>query len=90
MPDETSDAHLYVGDAIHGRAVCDLPLTEGPREFLSTLAKVARNNPAFDGLSANTKGFWPLILVACKHYRLPIPPAFWIEAIYPNNEAAAD
>lgn len=83
MPDAMSEVELYVGDNGHGRALCDLPLSEGGTQLLATIAEACRTDTAFGQLSANKTGFWPVILVACRHHQLPIPPGFWIESLTP-------
>lgn len=85
MPDDTSESELYVGESSHGRALCDLPLSEGGSQLLVTIAEGCRIDTAFRNLSAITTGFWPIILVACRHHQLPIPPAYWIEALTPPS-----
>lgn len=81
MPDATSETELYVGDKNHGRAICDLPLDEGGPQLLATIAEACRMETAFEDLSPIKAGFWPLILVACRHHQLPIPPVYWISAL---------
>jgi hypothetical protein len=81
MPDATSEAELFVGDNSHGRALCDVPLGEGGSRLLATIAEACRMDTAFKDLSPIRTGFWPVILVACRHHQLPIPPGFWIESL---------
>ena len=83
MPDSTSEEELFIGDKNHGRALCDLPLSEGGHQLLTTIAEACRMNTAFKELSPIKTGFWPVILVACRHHQLPIPPHFWIESLTP-------
>lgn len=87
MPDATTEAELFVGDNIHGRALCDLPLGEGGPQLLTTIAEACRMDTAFEDLSPIKTGFWPVILVACRHYQLPIPPGYWIDSLTPPRDS---
>lgn len=86
VPDTTSEEHLYLGDDNHGAAVTELPITEDGRELLKQLADASAKTTGFASLSAEQIGFWPLILTACRHYRLPVPPQFWIGLLVPETE----
>jgi len=90
IPDATSEIELYVGNNEHGRALCDLPLGEGGAELLATIAEGSRMDAAFGDLSPMKTGFWPVILVACRHHQLPIPPGFWIESLMPPSNPPAE
>lgn len=90
MPDKTSESELYVGECSHGRALCDLPLGEGGSRLLATIAEACRVDSAFQDLSPIKTGFWPVVLVACRHYQLPIPPGFWIEPLAAPHSSPLD
>jgi hypothetical protein len=89
IPDEGSESHLYIDDHSHGRALCGLPVAEGGAELLETIAAACRTYTASRGLSAVATGFWPIVLVACRHHQLPVPPNFWIAVLVPPEAAAA-
>lgn len=82
-PDAQSDAHLYIDDEIHGVAICDVPIDETGAELLATLKSAAEREPGVDELSAVKSTLWPLVLTACRHHQLPVPPGFWIDAMSP-------
>lgn len=88
MPDETWEDNFFMGGSGNGRALCDLPLAEGGSQLLETIAEACRKDTAFKDLSPNKTGFWPIILVACRHHQLPIPPTFWIEPLVPPPDAS--
>lgn len=90
MPDDLSEDSLYVGDANHGQSLCDLPLDNGGSQLLETIAEACRLDTGFRNLSAIKTGYWPIVLVACRHHHLPIPPGFWIDSLRPHPEATAD
>jgi len=81
LPDAQSETHLYLGDASHGRALTGLPIDAGADAVLDTIAEACRADTAFAALSANQTDFWPIVLMACRHHRLPVPPQFWIEML---------
>ncbi len=81
MPDKSSEDAIYVGGLNHGMALGDLPLTDN--ELFKTLRLACDESKDFDNLSAISRGYWPIILTACRHYRLPVPPQFWINMVDP-------
>ena len=83
LPDETSETEIFIGRNNHGRALCDLPLAEGGQELLATIMEACRIDTTFKNLSPMKTGFWPIILLACRHHQLPVPPGFWIESLLP-------
>lgn len=81
-PDQTSEDHLYVNDDIHGYSITDLPIdADGTALFEVVDSAADRVAEHLNGLSAVKSGFWPVVLVACRHHRLPVPPSFWIKSL---------
>lgn len=78
LPDAASEEKLYVGNNSHGRALCRLPLNKGGRQLIATIVEACAMNSDLQSLSPVKSGFWPVIMVACHHHELPIPPGFWI------------
>ena len=89
LPDEDSEKHLYLNDAAHGAALADLPVSGGGRDLLRVLADASKSADGFNNLSAMKTGYFPLVLTACRHYRLPVPPPFWISLLVPPEAASA-
>lgn len=83
MPDKSSEEGFYKGAHDHGVALTNLPLSETGTELLKVVRDACEISKDFDALSAVTTGFWPIILTACRHYRLPVPPQFWINMVDP-------
>lgn len=81
LPDATSEEKFYIGDRSHGRALCGLPLSKGGGKLLATIAEACSMNADLKDLSPVKAGFWPVIMVACHHYKLPIPPGFWVHSL---------
>jgi hypothetical protein len=87
LPDATSEEKIYTGDSFHGRALCGLPLNKGGRQLIATIAEACRMDADSQNLSPIQSGFWPVIMVACHHHQLPIPPGFWIHSLMePESE----
>jgi hypothetical protein len=90
LPEKASEDHLYLNDDMHGEALADLPLDGDCSELLQTLVEACDANDGFQALSANRYGYWPVVLTACRHYRLPIPPQFWIGHLVPPVPAPSE
>lgn len=72
-PDETSENHYYINDQTHGTTLSHVPIDKDPIAFLDEIFKECTESIHFNGLSAVQYGIWPLILLASRHYRLPVP-----------------
>lgn len=72
-PNEESETHFYTNSDVHGAALVDLVLDGTREEFLDHVFGECERTPHFKELSAIKLGWWPLIVVACRHYRLPLP-----------------
>jgi hypothetical protein len=81
IPEAASENHLYLNDDIHGVALADLPLSGDGTELLQTIAQACGASDGLTSLTAFSSNYWPVVLTACRHYRLPIPPQFWIRAL---------
>jgi hypothetical protein len=81
LPGTDSEAKFYNGDTHHGVALCNVPITEDGDDAMKVVAaETARSSP-FNALSAVKLGHWPLIALACRHYRLPMPPNLWLPVV---------
>ncbi len=81
LPGHDSEDLLWRSQQGHGAAFTDIPITREPRTILDyTLRECGADSP-LEGLSAVRQGFWPLVLVACRHHRLPLPPRFFLDAM---------
>lgn len=77
FPGADTEAKLYAGELQHGIAVTDLKIRKSPAEILQIPRDECEANDHFDNLSAVKYGFWPIVLIACRHYRIPVPPQLW-------------
>ncbi|MEM1189666.1 MAG: hypothetical protein AAGI72_14125 [Pseudomonadota bacterium] len=76
-PDSNSENHLYVNDRGHGATLSDVRVEGEPEELLQQVFGECDNMPQLNDLTAVKARFWPLVLIACRHYRLPIPLHFF-------------
>lgn len=78
LPDETSETHLYRNTDQHGRALCDLRVTSDGQALSRIIDQAIRDNVV--DLTAD-RHCWPLLVLACRHWRLPIPPHCWFSSL---------
>ena len=81
IPDAASEKYLYLDSERHGLALCELPLSQGGEALLASIKDSCNSHDAFKDLSAVKTNYWTIVLVACRHYGLPIPPYFWMNAL---------
>ncbi|HEX8214772.1 MAG TPA: hypothetical protein VF582_04785 [Allosphingosinicella sp.] len=77
LPDEDSEDNLYLGRDNHGAALTGIPVTKGAQDALDFVITEATTNTHYYQLSAVRLGHWPLVLMACRAYRYPVPPQVW-------------
>ena len=91
FPGDTSEKNFYTNTEDHGAALPDISVDQPLEAFADHIFGECDRSPQFKELSACKYGAWPLILVACRHYRLPIPIHFFknlrsdMEAIPPEK-----
>lgn len=90
LPDTTSEDKLYIGGTDHGTALCELPLSESCNDLLDTIRDACERVDGFATLSAHVTGYWPIILTACRHYRFPVPPQFWIKMLRADGSSTPE
>ena len=76
-PDEVSEERLYTNNDYHGAVLSHVCVERSMDELLKQVFDECEHSSQFDKLSAVESGLWPLVLVACRHYRLPLPPHLW-------------
>ncbi len=77
VPDELTDECLWEGKKSHGVGLGSVPLSLEPARYREFLDKLIADHNEFNTLSTTRVGMWPLFLMACRHFRLPLPPHFW-------------
>lgn len=88
LPDESTEDQIYVGGQDHGIALTDLPLSDSGEDLLATISEACQKTDAVINLSALRADHWPIVLLACRHYRYPVPPHFWIDVLRPDKSPA--
>lgn len=89
-PNDTSEEHIYVNDDIHGANLSGIDVQATPESLLKQVFDECENMRQFWELSAVKHGFWPLVLTACRHYRLPVPLHLFREYWTPPASDDAD
>lgn len=83
VPGANSEEMLYRGVPGHGLALTDIPVTaDGAAAIKMLNAEVSRDRHLMT-LSAVKHGHWPILVMACRHYRLPLPPHLWLPLVSP-------
>jgi hypothetical protein len=85
LPDDETEGELYTGGRGHGIALTDLPMTENGDTLFETILEACERRDSFKRLSPIRTRFWPIVLLACRHYRHPVPPQFWVEQLKPPS-----
>lgn len=75
-PDEGTEENFYTNRVSHGAVLSNVCVDRQKNEFLDQAFGECNQSPHFKELSAIKFGWWPLIVVACRHYRLPVPLQF--------------
>lgn len=76
FPDELSEQFLYSNRDTHGIAFCDVPIHKPPDEYLHDLWTECDQPNGYNDLSAVKHNLALLVLIACRHYRCPVPLNF--------------
>lgn len=77
VPDEDTDERVWSGSTDHGVVITGLPLCGDPSQYNTFLDKIVIDHAGFNGLSTTRTGFSPILLMASRHFRLPVPPQLW-------------
>ncbi|MFZ0771279.1 MAG: hypothetical protein WCA49_25405 [Candidatus Sulfotelmatobacter sp.] len=75
-PDDNSEDRLYTNRDSHGATLSDLRVNLPKEEFLKQVFTECEHSPQLFQLSAFVLHYWPIIIVACRHYCLPLPIHF--------------
>lgn len=79
IPDKRTDEVFWQGDRDHGLSVLGLPLNDSIDAVVSLLNCVIKEHPLNKRISAVQNHLTPILLMACRHYRMPIPPHIWLD-----------
>lgn len=89
FPDGSSEEHLYTNSKLHGATLSPVPVDLPKAEFLEHVFAECDATPHFGELSAVKYNFWPIVAVACRHHRLPIPVQLFRVFRKPGSSDAA-
>ena len=76
LPDEHTDDLLWSGIREQGVAISGLDLLD-PDAYEQVLRKACKDHLEVYEITALRIGCWPMLLAACRHYRMPVPPKLW-------------
>ena len=76
-PTEDSEQHFYKNSEVHGAVLSNVYIKSTMDSLLKQIFSECEKTADFKELSAVKMGLYPIILIACRHYRLPIPLHFW-------------
>ncbi|MBN9145696.1 MAG: chemotaxis protein [Novosphingobium sp. 63-713] len=76
-----SEDLLYLGDHSHGASLGSVPITADGDDAMRVLESECARSTAFDNLSVIRFGHWPILAMACRQARLPLPPNLWLDLL---------
>jgi hypothetical protein len=77
LPGADTEDGIYIGQTDNGIAIANLRIGQGDHSLIDELVEACDASSHFEELSCVRAGLWPLLLMACRHYRLPVPPNMW-------------
>ena len=76
-PDEDTDGLIWQGDNDHGVCITELSPSLGADKITDHLNEALKTCTDINQIGALSRNLYPLFLMACRHYRIPVPPQFW-------------
>ena len=76
-PGPDTEENLYFGSAAHGLASTDIRVERSCKDMLAPIISECASSTEFYSLSPLKIGLWPLLISACRHHRVPVPPHLW-------------
>lgn len=70
---EDSENYLYNNMEMHGSSLSDVDIQQPSKDLLKDIAEECESSNEINDLSAMKVGLYPIVLMACRHYRLPFP-----------------
>ncbi|WP_261863529.1 hypothetical protein [Psychrobacter sp. JCM 18900] len=58
---------------MHGSSLSDVDIQQPAQDLLTDIIEECESSNEINDLSAMKSGLYPLVLTACRHYRLPFP-----------------
>jgi hypothetical protein len=63
---------IYKNSEIHGGSLSHLIREQEASSFYKQIFDECKNGDDYESLSCNKNRLWPLVLIVCRHYRLPV------------------
>lgn len=76
--DEDSEKYLYNNNEIHGASWSDVDIQQNSDDLLVLISEESKKSNDIWNLSAMKNNLFPIVLMACRHYRMPFPIHFFI------------
>ncbi|WP_444894029.1 hypothetical protein [Microbulbifer sp. TRSA001] len=73
FPDEETEVQLYKNINVHGATMSHVAISSGPEKYLEELFSECDAATHFASLSVIRAQWWPIIFLASRHYRIPVP-----------------
>lgn len=89
-PDENSEEYFYTNKDAHGATLSHVCIDRQPEEFLAQVFGECKQTSHFEELTVAKFGWWPLIVVACRLYRLPLPLHLFVGLREKQKDMAAE
>jgi hypothetical protein len=86
FPGANSEEQIYTSDAPNGITLMDIAVQADGNMLVRVINEECVKNKSFEELSAMRWGIWPLVMMACRHNRFPLPPNFWVTALPAASE----
>jgi hypothetical protein len=77
VPNARTEARIWQGERT-GSSFGSLAIGEDGGKLLASLRREIEQNSAYKDLSAVRIDHWPVLLMACRAYRMPPPPQLWL------------
>lgn len=84
-----SEQNLYCDRETHGATLSELAIEGSMDAFLGQIFGECKHLRHFEDLSAIKYGWWPLLMIACRHYRYPVPLHFFQKFHAGSGESSA-
>lgn len=75
---DDSEEFIYDDSGPHGFGLTGFNISADGGNLVQIVEEECANHSRFKSLSAVSMGAWPIPLVACRHYQLPIPPDYFM------------
>lgn len=78
FPGPDTEEHVYCGSGDHGVALIEMRIERSCAKMLAVIESECARLAEFRALSAVRRDFWPMVISASRHHRVPVPPHFWL------------